>query len=346
MKRPGKTQMRSRQSGFTLFELAIVLAILSILAILAVPNFMDEFNEKRAAVTIKETDQIMDAARAFRADTGTWPGQPNCSSALAVLRTGAAPYLGGSNTNNRYNSPYITGCTANSFSITQSLIPDFDGVIANGLPGTLISAPATNTITSIAGIPGSEPALDGKLSRVSTGDLQDNRMATNLLLGNNNIEEVNSINVGTVNSNRINNTGTITTDLVNAGVLNSNTLTTGNMTATNINASSLTATGNIKARGQLQADNGAVIVGDALVDGQVLARQLGLQGTAVEGGGCVRSGNLSTTTGGLSLSCQRGKWTRSSNWFDAPVSGGSGCLGSAGKGSFAVGSNGKLYVCR
>lgn len=323
--------MQSRQSGFTLFELAIVLAVLSMLATLAVPNFMQDYNEKRAAVTIKETDLILDAARAYRADTGNWPGQPTCTTALTVLRSGASPYLGGSSTTNRYNSPYVTGCTANSFSIQQSIIPDYDGIVATGLGGTVISNYATNTITSIVGVPGSEGAIAGKLSRIATGNLEDNRMRTALLLGGNNISEVNNVS---------------STSITNSGALNTGSLQTGNLAAGNMTANSLATTGNIVTQGQLQAYNGAAIFGNSTIDGQILARELGLQGTATEGGACARTGNISTTSAGMSMSCQGGRWTRSSNWIDAPVTAGTGCLASAGKGSFAVGTDGKLYVCR
>lgn len=323
--------MRSRQSGFTLFELAIVLAVLSILATLAVPNFMDQYNEKRAAVTIKETDLMLDAARAYRSDTGNWPGHPTCETALAVLRGGTEPYLGGTNSTNRYNSAYVTACNANSFSILQSIIPDFDGVVANGLAGTVVSNSATNTITSIVGVPGSEGAIAGKLSRIATGNLDDNRMRTALLLGGNNISEVNNVSSASI---------------TNSGALNTGSLATGNLTAGNMSAASLATTGNIVTRGQLQAHNGAAIFGNSTIDGQILARELGLQGTATEGGACTRRGNISTTTAGMSMSCQGGRWTRSSNWINSRVTAGSNCLSSAGKGSFAVGTDGKLYVCR
>ncbi|WP_371929070.1 shufflon system plasmid conjugative transfer pilus tip adhesin PilV [Pseudomonas sp. FSL R10-0399] len=44
------------------------------------------------------------------------------------------------------------------------------------------------------GIPGSEAALDSKLSRIATGNAELNKMRTTLLLGGNDINEVGNLN--------------------------------------------------------------------------------------------------------------------------------------------------------
>ncbi len=310
--------MKTQQSGFTLLELAVVLSVLSLLATLAVPNFMDQYNEKRAAVTIKETDLMMDAVRAYRANTGNWPGQPTCTTAVTVLRAGPSPYLGGTGYANRYNSPYVTSCNANSFTISQDIIPDYDGVVANGLPGTVVSNSATSSITSIVGVPGSEGAIAGKLSRISTGNIEDNRMRADLLLGGNNISEINNVSSNAVSTTNLNThnasaSGTVTASQMNAnnahiggtvstnqmnaqnawvgGTVTSSALNTNVVNSGNINGSNVNAAGGIHAQGNIST-NGIVHIG----------------AVSWVGGWCT-TGSIGRDNIGNILSCQNGSWT-------------------------------------
>lgn len=184
-----RTISRQLHSGFTLVELAVVLAIMALLAVFSVPSLLEEINERRAAVTAQETQSILDAVRVFRLQNGTWPGAPSCANAITVLSGGGTPLLGGVGTNNKYNFAYVTSCPGNLFRVTQRALPEWDSYLANALPGTVISVPATNTIRTTIGVPGTEPALDSKLERIATGNLEDNRMRTNLLMGQNQIRE-------------------------------------------------------------------------------------------------------------------------------------------------------------
>lgn len=183
--------------GFTLVELAVVMAILSIVALLTTPSMMEEINKKRADASIAETNIVIDAARSYRMKVGSWPGGATCSNALSVLKNASPPYLVGIGSFNHYASPISTSCTALTFSVDQNIIDDWDGYIANSLAGTEIVNSGSNLIRTTTGIPGSEPALDSKLSRVATGNAQLNRMETTLLLGGNNIDEVNRISAKT-----------------------------------------------------------------------------------------------------------------------------------------------------
>ena len=182
-----------KSRGFTLVELMVVLGILSLLAVLTTPSYLEELNRKRALVSIDETQQILDAARSYRSDKGSWPGNATCSNALTVLSNSTDRYLAGVSSFNRYNSPYSTSCTAKTFSLDQEAVADWDGYLVNSLAGTEIVDSASHLVRSTIGIPGSEPALDAKLSRVATGNAELNRMRTTLLLGNNNVTEVNKL---------------------------------------------------------------------------------------------------------------------------------------------------------
>jgi prepilin-type N-terminal cleavage/methylation domain-containing protein len=186
------------QSGFSLVELAITLAIMAMMAAATVPSFMENINEKRAELTAQETQTILDAARTYRGDKGSWPGASLCANAIAVLKGTTPPYLAGVSAVNKYNSPVTTSCTTTTFSVDQNTIADWDGVVANNLPGTTVVSSSTHLIRSTVGVPGSEAALSEKLSRTAQSNAELNRMRTTLLMGNNNITEVNNLDTVSV----------------------------------------------------------------------------------------------------------------------------------------------------
>lgn len=188
---------RSR-SGFTLMELAVVLAIMAILAVSTVPSYIDDINERRASLTAQETQAIIDGARAFRMKTGTWPDAPLCAAALNTLQSGATPYIGAVSGINKFNSPVSTSCTSQTFSVDQNIVTDWDGTVANYLPGTSVVSQSSHLIRTTIGVPGTEPALSDKLSRLANGNAELNRMRTTLLMGNNDITEVNHIDAASL----------------------------------------------------------------------------------------------------------------------------------------------------
>lgn len=186
------------QRGFTLIELAISMAILALGAIAAAPTLIEELNDNRAAVTIQETQTILDAARAYRIQTGVWPDSGTCANAMAVLKGTTPPLLAGIGTVNKYNAAITTSCTAATFSVDQNIVKDWDTVVANGLPATQVTNAATNTIRSTVGIPGSEPALNDKLSRTAQGNVELNTMRTDIRMANNNITGANNLDTVSV----------------------------------------------------------------------------------------------------------------------------------------------------
>lgn len=191
---------RKSSSGFTLFEMAIVLSVMGILAYYATPNYLQDLNEKRSNVAIQETQTILDAARVYRLKMGHWPAEPDCSTAKAFLEQQTPPYLAGVADSNKFNSGYSTTCDAYTFSISQNVMKDWDEVMVNGLPGSIITDPTAHTIVSTIGIPGTEPALDAKLSRIATDDPEDNTMRTDIDMGANNINNLNELNSTIINN--------------------------------------------------------------------------------------------------------------------------------------------------
>jgi prepilin-type N-terminal cleavage/methylation domain-containing protein len=187
----------AHERGFTLVELVVAMAVMALMAALLTPNFMEEINQRRANLTAQDTQSILDAVRSYRSNTGSWPGGAGCTTAISVLTT--ANYLRGVTATNRYNQAVTTTCTANTFSVVQRALPNWDGYLVNSLPGTTITNAGSNQITSSVGVPGSEPALSAKLSRVATGNVEDNRMRTTLYMGNQQITEAGNLTFSTAN---------------------------------------------------------------------------------------------------------------------------------------------------
>lgn len=263
------------QRGFTLLELMVVLAIISIIAALTTPNMISELNQRRAELTAAETTMIMDAARSYRIDKGSWPGDATCSNAITVLRNSTPAYLAGVSTTNKYNSPYSSSCTARTFSLDQSAVQDFDGFLVNLIAGSEIVSKDFHQIRTTIGVPGSEPALDAKLSRLATGNAELNRMRTTLYLGGNDINEINNINaVGGVFS----------------GDLQSRTL-------------------NIQERAAIAGALG--VQGESQFSGKATFKQgIVIDRVVVEGGKNCAVGAMARDTDGVTLSCYKGAWKR------------------------------------
>lgn len=203
--------------GFTLIELVVALAVMALLAALMTPNFVEQINERRADLTIQDTQALLDAARSYRSDVGVWPGGAVCATAVTVLE--AANYISGLPATNRYRNGVTTSCNATTFSVTQAIIDDWDGYLVNGLAGTVISNAGLHEITSTIGIPGSEPGLASKLSRIATGNPEDNRMRTTLFMGNQQIEEAGDITFSATDPRLRADVGSLTLDSASGEVV-------------------------------------------------------------------------------------------------------------------------------
>ena len=259
--------------GFTLVELMVVMAILGIIAALMTPNIMNDINQRRANLTIEETQLVMDAARSYRIQNGVWPGDSTCSNAISIMKGSSPAYIGGGLITNKYNSRFSTSCTSRTFSLDQNAIADWDGYVANSLAGTEIVSAATHQIRTTVGIPGSEAALDSKLSRIATGNAELNRMRTTLLLGGNDITEVGNLNA-----------------------------TSGSF-AGNVTAQMLTVQQQASINGALAVQGESQFVGKARFNDELI-----LEKVVVENQRGCESGALARDASGKPLSCQSGVW--------------------------------------
>lgn len=292
------------ERGFTLLELMVVMAIISILAVLETPNIMSEINIKRAKVAVGETTAIMDAARSYRSQKGVWPGDATCSNALSVLKAASPPYLQGVASVNKYNSPYSTSCTSQTFSLDQNAVDDYDAFLVSQIAGTELVSETEHSVRTTIGLPGSEPALEAKLSRLATGNAELNRMRTTLYLGGNDIKEVNNIDA--------------VSGSFSSGV-SSRSLSVKDIAQI---AGALTA-GTLSVNGESQFVGKTYFKQDAVLGKLV-----------VEGSNNCELGALARDKDGITLSCQKGIWKRTPSARRIDLTAGevfNACIGNAGQ---------------
>jgi prepilin-type N-terminal cleavage/methylation domain-containing protein len=305
--------MSNNQRGFTVLELVVVMAILGIIAALSTPSITNQLNQKRSDTTVQETQLLIDAARSYRMAKGAWPGNGTCSDAVNALTTSSPAYLNGMATTNKFNSLITTSCTPTTFSVDQNAVADWDGYVVNSLPQTTIVNAATSQLRTTVGIPGSEPALDSKLSRIATGNAELNRMRTDLLLGNNNISEVNNIsaNSGTISA--------LTSSNANIANLTAGTASITNLGATTGNVGNL-GVGNLSVAGSTALNGALGVAGQSQFYSQATFNGAAVLNMVVtENTGCSPPGALARDGTGKLLSCQGGLWKGSSGSINTQI---------------------------
>lgn len=117
--------------GFTLIELAVVLAIIAVLAAILTPLVTNYLDQARVSRAMADTKTIADAVRLYKRDTGYYPIYADLSHAVAgitvagkvLLGPGTAPdetqadwaLIGGSNTS------LITQLNTNTLGLTANV---------------------------------------------------------------------------------------------------------------------------------------------------------------------------------------------------------------------------------
>lgn len=335
--------MRSRRSqkGFTLVELAVVMLILGMIAAYTTPSIIFDINEKRANLTAQETQIILDAARSYRYKNGSWPGNLTCSNAIAILQGTTPPMLTSVAATNKYNSAVTTSCTAQTFSVDQEITTDWADVVVNALPASTLVNAATGLIRSTIGVPGTEPALDSKLSRIASGNADLNRMHTTLLMGGYDVNEAGTVNAqqgafaGRVSAATAIVNGNLKSGSVNTGPVSSTSLSSGSVTS-----GSIVSNGAATVYGQFNAQGASQFAGRATFQNDIV-----INGVVNEGSGCSPRGAVAKSSNGGMLSCQNGIWMRTASVNPNLVSSGANCA-TYGKGAFAFDGSNNLYVCK
>ncbi|WP_274086030.1 shufflon system plasmid conjugative transfer pilus tip adhesin PilV [Pseudomonas putida] len=286
---------------------------------------MEEINRNRSRVTTENTQAILDAARAYRLSNGAWPGGASCINAISEMVSQSPAMLPPGLEVNKYNNAVSTSCTAWTFSVDQSIVEDWDGVLANNLPGTSIVNASQNRIRSTIGIPGSEQANDAKLSRIAEQNVELNRMKTDLLLGNYDIKEVGRIEAvnatisGLAQAGRVEAVSAAISGLAQAGRVEAvSAAISGLAQAGRIEAVNAAITGLLQA-GRVEAVNAAIsglaevsqlrVNGESQFSGEGTFQDgISLQKVVQENTFCPKTGAIARTSTGAILSCQSGIW--------------------------------------
>lgn len=144
---------RLRHAGFTLVEVALVMAILSLLAAAVVPVAVRQVELQFAQRTGREVSLIQEAAKWFYVDQRQWP------ASIAELQAGG--YLNPSwNGLTPWGEPYALTRTSASFSVSAPVPAGVEGQVQQ-----LVVTPSTATqganvvVTSTVPIPGREASL-------------------------------------------------------------------------------------------------------------------------------------------------------------------------------------------
>jgi prepilin-type N-terminal cleavage/methylation domain-containing protein len=206
----------TKQKGFTLIELALVLIVMAIITSFTTKAYLFqkafEREEARADKTIQEIIQISEAMGGWRLDKGDWAGwvgagaANNCVSAIDILTnppsTPATPanpnptaYLRYVDVVSPYDTDYITSCDSNNFTIEVKSNKDYAPYIRTHLANTIVN-PAPDDDTTITSIPRNtiNPTLADFLPFAGTTNRQmlgDINMGDNAISNASDIEALN-----------------------------------------------------------------------------------------------------------------------------------------------------------
>jgi general secretion pathway protein G len=78
---------RTRQAGFTLIELMVVMVILGVLAALIVPNVLERADDARSTAAKTDVNNLMQALRLYRLDNQRYPTAEQGLQALLAKPT-------------------------------------------------------------------------------------------------------------------------------------------------------------------------------------------------------------------------------------------------------------------
>ena len=189
--------LEKSQSGFTIFELMIVMMVMSILATPFVFQSIQQFEEDRIEIAVAEINDLFQSAQNYAAEqNGDWPSETdNCASAITVME--AEPYLQGFSVRSPFGTDLVTSCTTGNgkrFIVTLDAV---DAGYAELLAGYLPSSTTVGSTVSVSvPLPASIPALTHLLPRDGSRDMQGD-----LDMGGNSIKNAEDIELNSIEAN-------------------------------------------------------------------------------------------------------------------------------------------------
>ena len=116
-------RLYSREEGFTLVELMIVIIILAILTAIAVPSYMVLRNRARVAAAQSEMKNIATALEMFNADWDQYPGTGFNNMVAELQGTGGTintdnnPYMNPVPTTDPWGDPYVYTLSGTTYTL-------------------------------------------------------------------------------------------------------------------------------------------------------------------------------------------------------------------------------------
>lgn len=129
---------RRKESGFTIVELLLVMAIIAILSAIAIPNLLEAGKRAKVARSKSDTNKMVSQTQLYINDYNTYPGPGN--PGLVTLRNNGyiAPSPDPFSPPNEYQ--FLTPAVGAPISMTDEIAawsvgPGQDGFYAAGVPG-------------------------------------------------------------------------------------------------------------------------------------------------------------------------------------------------------------------
>jgi prepilin-type N-terminal cleavage/methylation domain-containing protein len=138
-----------KTKGFTLIELAVVLAIIAVLAAILTPMVTSYLDQSRIARAQADTRTMADALKLYNRDTGRWPIYDSATQ-YTNDTTGAIREIAssGGNTPTAGSGWTLSGTTLATTSLELYLNNNYSSVVIGGFPKVTFNGPYIGTIDS------------------------------------------------------------------------------------------------------------------------------------------------------------------------------------------------------